>query len=308
MAGSATGLVGIGQRLADGDLRQARHRDDLARAGRLRRDLVQRLGHVELGDLGLLDGAVEAAPRHRTALRQRAVVDPADGEPADVGGGGEVADQGLRPGVGLEGRGRDVVDDGLEQRLDVLALDAGFGADPARPGVGVEDREVDLVLVGVEVEEQLLDLVHDLGDAGVGPVDLVDHQHDGEPGLERLAQDETGLGQGAFRGVHQQEHAVDHGQAAFDLAAEVGVARRVDDVHLHAAPAHGRVLGQDGDALLTLEVAGVHHPVGQLLVGAEGAGLAQERVDQGRLAVVDVRHDGHVPDVIAGLHGGTNDR
>jgi hypothetical protein len=53
---------------------------------------------------------------------------------------------------------------------------------------------------------------------------------------------------------------------------------------------------------------GVHDPVGQLLVGAEGAGLAQHGVDQGRLAVVDVRHDGHVPDVFAGLHGGTNDR
>ena len=48
--------------------------------------------------------------------------------------------------------------------------------------------------------------------------------------------------------------------------------------------------------------------VGQLLVGAERAGLAQQGVDQGRLAVVDVGHDGHVPDVLAGLHGGTNDR
>ncbi len=235
-------------------------------------------------------------------------MDPADGQPADVGGGREVADQSLRAGVGVEGRGGDVVDDGLEQRLDVLALDAGLGADPTRPGVGVEDREVDLVLVGVEVEEQLLDLVHDLGDAGVGPVDLVDHEHDGEPGLQRLAQDEAGLGQRALGGVHQQEHAVDHGQPTLHLAAEVGVAGRVDDVDLDAAPAHGGVLGQDGDALLALEVAGVHDPVGELLVGAERPGLAQQRVDQGRLAVVDVGHDGHVPDVVAGLHGGTNDR
>ena len=235
-------------------------------------------------------------------------MDAADGQPPHIGGGGQVADQGLRPGIGFEGRGGDVRDDRLEQRLDVHALDAGLRADPARPGVGVQDREVDLVLVGVQVEEQLLDLVHDLGDAGVRPVDLVDHQHDGQAGFQRLAQDETRLGQGALRGVHQQQHAVDHGQAPLDLAAEVGVSRGVDDVHLHPAPAHGRVLGQDGDALLTLEVTGVHHAVSELLVGAERPGLAQERVDQGRLAVVDVRHDGHVSDVVAGLHGGTNDR
>ncbi len=90
------------------------------------------------------------------------------------------------------------VDDGLEQGLHVDALDTRLCADPAGPGVGVEDGEVDLVLVGVEVEEQLLDLVHDFGDAGVGPVDLVDDEHDGEPGLQRLAQDEAGLGQGAL--------------------------------------------------------------------------------------------------------------
>ena len=301
-------LVGVGQRLADGDLGQAGHRDDLAGPGALRRDLLERLGDVELGDLGLLHRPVEAAPADQAALGQRAVVHPADGEAPDVGGGREVADQRLGGHLLVEGGGRDVLDDGPEQRLDVHPLDAGLGADPAGPGVGVEDREVDLVLVGVEVQEQLLDLVHDLGDAGVGPVDLVHHEHDRQPGLERLAQHEAGLGQRALRGVHQQQHAVDHGQPTLDLAPEVGVPRSVDDVDLHPAPAHRRVLGQDGDALLPLEVARVHDPVGQLLVGAERAGLAQQGVDQRRLAVVDVGHDGHVPDVLARSHRGSNDR
>ena len=35
------------------------------------------------------------------------------------------------------------------------------------------------MLVGVEVEEQLLHLVDDLGDAGVAAVDLVDHEDTG---------------------------------------------------------------------------------------------------------------------------------
>ena len=190
----------------------------------------------------------------------------------------------------------------------LTTLHAGLLADPARPGVGVEDGEVDLVLVRVEVQEELLDLVHHLGDAGVRPVDLVHHQHHGQAGLEGLAQHEARLGQRALRRVDQQQHPVDHGQPALDLTAEVGVPGRVDDVELHPAPAHGRVLGQDGDALLPLQVAGVHHPVGQLLVGPEGPGLAEQRVDQRRLAVVDVGHDGHVPDVLAPAHGGANDR
>ena len=38
----------------------------------------------------------------------------------------------------------------------------------------------------------------------------------------------------------------------------------------------------------------VHHPLGDALVFAEGAGLLQEPVDEGRLAVVDVSDDGDV--------------
>ena len=96
----------------------------------------------------------------------------------------------------------------------------------------------------------------------------------GQAGLERLAQHEAGLGERALGGVDQEEDAVDHGQAPLDLAAEVGVAGGVDDVDLHAAVEHGGVLGQDGDALLPLEVAGVHDPLGDLLVVPEGARTA----------------------------------
>ena len=195
-----------------------------------------------------------------------------------------------------------VLDDGPEQRPQVGARHVPLGRRPAGPGVGVEDGEADLVLVGVEVQEQLLDLVDHVVDPGVGPVDLVHDQHHRQAGLERLAQDEAGLGQGALRGVDQQQDAVDHGEPALDLPAEVGVARRVDDVDLHTLVGHGRVLGQDGDALLALEVTRVEDPVGHLLVGPEGPGLPEHGVDQGGLAVIDVGHDRHVADIGPFLH------
>ena len=64
----------------------------------------------------------------------------------------------------------------------------------------------------------------------------------------------------------------------------------------------GGVLGEDRDALLALEVHRVHHALGDVLVGAERARLPQHRVDERRLAVVDVRHDGDVADVVAPGH------
>src|SRR4029079_1667566 len=66
------------------------------------------------------------------------------------------------------------------------------------------------------------------------------------------------------------------------------------------------VLGQDRDAALALEVVRVHDALGDLLVGAEGAALAQQLGDQRRLAVVDVGDDGDVSD-LAGHAGRLSD-
>jgi hypothetical protein len=58
-----------------------------------------------------------------------------------------------------------------------------------------------------------------------------------------------------------------------------------------APPLDGGAFGEDGDAALALEVARIHGALGDALIVAEGAALLQEPVDQGRLAVVDMRDD-----------------
>ena len=173
------------------------------------------------------------------------------------------------------------------------------------------------MFLGVEVEEQLVHLVDDGQRAGVGTVDLVDHEDHGQLAGERLAQHEAGLRQRAFGGVDEQHDAVDHGERPLDLATEVGVAGGVDDVQRDVVagalvvPHERGVLGEDRDPLLPLEVARVHDPLGDGLVGAERAGLVQQRVDEGGLAVVDVGDDGEVADVgamtqFAGVLGGSS--
>ena len=100
----------------------------------------------------------------------------------------------------------------------------------AGPGVGVNHFEVELVLVGGQLQEEVLGHRQHDRDARARPVDLVDHQDRLQPDLQRLAQHELGLWHRAVDGVDQQQAAVGHVQHSLDLAGEVGVARRVDDV------------------------------------------------------------------------------
>ena len=226
-------------------------------------------------------------------------MDPQQGEPSHVWARVEVRDERLQrmPGV-VRGR-RDRREDRVEERAEIGCQAVERLAGLAASGVGVDDRELDLRLVGVEVEEQLVHLVDDLGGTCVRPVDLVDDEDDRQPCLERLAQDEPGLRQRALRSVDEQQHPVDHRQPALHLAAEVRVTGRVDDVDLHVTQPDGRVLGQDRDALLALEIGRVEDALADVLVLAERAGLPEHRVDERRLAMVDVGDDRDVAEVVA---------
>jgi hypothetical protein len=55
-------------------------------------------------------------------------------------------------------------------------------------------------------------------------------------------------------------------------------------------------------------LARVHHPLGHVRVGPERPRLPQHRVDQRGLAVVDVRDDGDVAQVVADGQGVPRDR
>ena len=70
-----------------------------------------------------------------------------------------------------------------------------------------------------------------------------------------------------------------------------------------AVPLDAGALGEDGDPALFLEVVRIHRPLLDALVVAEGARLAEELVDERRLAVIDVRDDRHVAQVHVDFSG-----
>ena len=213
----------------------------------------------------------------------------------------ERRDQHLERPPGIALRLRHVIEDGLEQRLEAgarLRQIARRGTGAAR---GIEKGRVELLVGGVEIDEQAEHFVVDPERLRVGPVDLVDRYDGTEPERERLSGDEPGLWHGPVRRVHQDQHTVHHPEDPLNLAAEIGVAGCVHDVDLLAPPADGRVLGENRDAPLPLQRIGVHHPLLDLLIGAERPGLTEHLIDQRSLSVVDVGDDCEIADHEAGF-------
>src|SRR5207244_3201320 len=75
------------------------------------------------------------------------------------------------------------------------------------------------------------------------------------------------------------------------------------DVHLRVTDLNCRVLGEDRDALLALEIHRVHDSLRHFLIGAERTGLPEQGVDECRFAVVDVRDDRDVSQIVAARTG-----
>ena len=272
--------------------------DDVARLGALDRHAFEAAEGEQLGEPAFLDEHAVAPERlDRHVEPSGARMDASGEHPAEIR---IILERARQHGEGAARIGlgrRDVGDDELEERGEALARPLEPRCRPALAARCEEHREIELRLRGVEGREEIEDLLVHLVRARVGPVAFVDQHDRAEAEAERLGEHELGLRQRPLGRVHQHDRTVHHVEDALDLAAEVGVPRRVDDVEAHAAPGDRGAFGEDGDAALALEVVRIHRPLRHRLMGAHGTAFPEQDVDERRLAVVDVRDDREVADV-----------
>ena len=100
--------------------------------------------------------------------------------------------------------------------------------------------------------------------------------------------------------IDDQKGPIHHFHDSLHLTAEIGVARRIDDINSITVPLERGVLRANRNSFFPLEVHRIHHPLFDLLVGAKSAGLAQQLIDKGGLAVINVRNDGNVTNLVHG--------
>ena len=135
-------------------------------------------------------------------------------------------------------------------------------------------------------------------DSLVRTVNLIQDNDYPMPEFQRAAQYKTGLGHGTLRGVNQQDNTIDHLQNTLNLAAEVGMARRVHNIDFGIPIIYSSILGHDRDTALTFQVIGVHDAFNNFLVFTVHARLLQHFVHQRRFAVVDMRNNGYISQLI----------
>ena len=179
----------------------------------------------------------------------------------------------------------DVRDNGLEDLVDALAR-LGRALDGVRR---------------IEADDVLDFLFHTLG-IRARQIDLVDDGDDLEIVLERHVDVRERLRLDALRRVDDEQCAFARREGARDLVCEIDMARRVNEVQLVFLAILALVLQPhrlrlDRDAALALDVHVVEHLRLHLAL-RERARVLDEPVGNRRLAVVDMRDDGEIADML----------
>src|SRR6185369_6076636 len=126
-----------------------------------------------------------------------------------------------------------------------------------------------------------------------------------QPKSQCFTQHETGLWHRPFNRIDQQQRTIDHIEYALDFASEVGVAGGIDNVDFGIVPVDSGVLGENGDAPLTLQIVGVHDALNCRGTFAENMGLLEHSVNQSGFTMIDVGDYCDITNVISYLRHDT---
>ena len=118
----------------------------------------------------------------------------------------------------------------------------------------VDDRKVELLVRCLQRDKQIKDHVDHFVRTRIFAVDLIDDHNRLNLVFQSLPQNETGLRLRTIVRVNHQQHAIDHFHDALDFAAEISMARRIDDIDAITVPLKSGVLCANGDPFLALEI------------------------------------------------------
>ncbi len=285
----------IGHRATNAQLFNTVDQHDVAGFGFVHRYTLQALELQNLIDTAFDDFAIRTKfHNHVLGSAHAATVHTAYTDLAHVGAVVQRTDLQLQRCVDVVLTLGHMLQDSVEQRTHIAFTHVFGQTGVARQTRCVNDGEIQLFVGRAQFVEQVERGVDREVRTGAGTVNLVDHHNRTQTQFQSFASHKAGLRHGAFNRIHQQQHAVNHGQHAFDLTTKVSVTGGVDNVDVGAFVFDGTVLRQNGNTAFFLDIARVHDTFGDMFVVTERTCLSQQLIDQGGLPVVNVGNNGHI--------------
>ena len=206
---------------------------------------IQTLEFIKLADFGLYHAIrlMMIDNHHFIIHAKRSVIDLSDADPADILIIINCRDQHLRRCIRISDGRRNVIDDRVQQRFQILPLFIRIHGRDARSGRGKNKGAVELLVIGAQIHQQLQHLINHFLRSGFRPVNLIDTNNHGMMQFHCLPQHKLRLRHRPLEGIYDQNDTIDHLEYTFHLTAKIGVPGRIDDVDFHILIIDCRIFG-----------------------------------------------------------------
>ncbi len=140
------------------------------------------------------------------------------------------ADQNLGLSLRISFRSRNIFKNRLKKRGHVLfrIIDILFGKSGSCGCVN--ERALQLFIRCIQIHKQFQNLIHHIIRSGFRAVYFIDADYNRKIQIQCLSQNKFRLRHRALICVHNKDNAVNHLKNPLNLAAEIGMARRINDV------------------------------------------------------------------------------
>ena len=189
------------------------------------------------------------------------------------------------------------LDNGIQQRRHIHRVVFGSIARVPIHSRSKHNGKIKLLIAGFKLNHQVEHFVNHFVRTCTRAVNFVDHNHDAQPQRKSMLKHETRLRHGAFKRVNNKQRAISHVQHALHFTAEIGMARRIDNINLHIAVIDSDIFRKNGNAAFTFLVVAIKNPFFYLLICTKCSHCVQQAVDKCCFPVVYVRNNCHITDV-----------
>ncbi len=117
--------------------------------------------------------------------------------------------------------------------------------------------------------------------------------------LHSAAKHESRLRHRTFRRIDEKNYAVYHFKYSFDFSAEVRVSGGIYYIDLDITALNGCVFCENSDSALSFEIARIHDSFSDDLIFMINSALLEHLVNERSFAVVNVRYDRDVAQILA---------
>ena len=224
-------LLGISDRVADGDIAETCECNDFTHLSRRNFHTLEPLIGKNLTDLCLC--LMVAADENDILIRLCGTADDtANSDAPDKGIGFQRRNHHLKRCFWVAVRARNLLNNRLHQRCKIFIVIFHAVLRNTIACRRIDNGKIELIVIGFKLHEEFENFIIDIINTLIWFVDLVDDNNRLQALLECLAKNILRLRHRPFKGIHQEEDAVDHIEHPLYFAAEISMSRGIHNIDL----------------------------------------------------------------------------